>query len=200
MKFDDGPPLDGAVAQGLSALKREGGSVLVVGAARASHDDVCERFLGEETDHVYVRTDGTRSGDDDAAAVVEMPVQTRSAARAASPSASPTGLDSLERKVGSTMERVAEPGTELRICFDSLRPFVDATPEPDLVAFLQSLQSTARDTGAVIHFHLPAMADAVPEGLYGPVDAIVELSRRGESTYQQWHLPEVGESTDWVSV
>lgn len=198
MKLEDGPPTDAAVAQGLAALKREGGSVLVVGAPHASHTDVCGRFLGENTDRVLVRTDGSVHREADFAAVVDRPVKTRSAARAA-PS-TPVGLDSLLRDVRSTMRRVADGDSTLRVCFDSLSPFVDSTPVPELASFLESLRETARETGAILHVHLPAMAGAVPEALLDSVDAVVELSRRGESTYQQWRLPEEEATTEWVSV
>ena len=201
MKLDDGPPTDAAVAQGLSALKREGGSVLVVGAARVGHTDVCERFLGEDGDRVFVRTEGSVHCDADAAAVVDRPVKTRSAA-ATAPSDAPPSLDSLQWDVRSAVRQADddEGADTLRVCFDSLRPFVDATPEPELVSFLESLRDTGRETGAVVHVHLPAMVDAVPEALYAAVDAVVELRRRGESTYQQWHLPGEGETSEWTSV
>lgn len=197
MKLDDGPPADAAVAQGLSSLKREGGSVLVVGAARASHADVCERFLGGDAERVVVRTEGAGHCDVDAAAVVERPVKTRSAA-ATAPSESAPDLESLRREVRSTVRGV--DGATPRVCFDSLRPFVGTAPESELVSFLESLRRTARETGAVVHLHLPAPVEAVPEALFGAVDAVVELNRRGESTYQQWHLPEAGESSEWLSV
>jgi len=198
MKFDQDPPTDAAVAQALAALKREGGSVLVVGAAHAGHTDVCERFLGDDTERMLVRTDGSVHCDADVAAVVDRPVRTRSAARPQA--SSPGGLDSLETEVRETMQRVADGESTLRVCFDSLRPFVDPRPVPDLVSFLESLRTGARETGAVLHVHLPAMPGAVPDPLYGAVDAVVELNRRGESTYQQWHLPEEGATTDWISV
>lgn len=199
MKLDEGPPTDAAVAQGLSALKRQGGSVLVVGAARVGHTDVCERFLGEDAERVFVRTEGSVHCDADATAVVDRPVKTRSAAATGASDASPA-LDSLRREVRSAVRVAADGDATLRVCFDSLRPFVDATSEPDLVSFLESLRETGREAGAVFHLHLPAMVEAVPGSLYGAVDAVVELNRRGESTYQQWRLPEEGETSDWTSV
>lgn len=199
MKFDDEPPSDAAVAQALSALKREGGSVLVLGAAHAGHTDVCERFLGGDAEQVLVSTDGSVNCATDPAAVVERPVQTRSAAQAM-PTETPTDLDSLHRETRSAVRRLSGEDTRVRICFDSLRPYVDATPERELVSFLDSLRGTAREAGAVVHVHLPAMADAVPAALCDAVDAVVELNRRGESTYQQWRLPQEDATSEWVSV
>lgn len=208
MKFEDGPPDDAAVAQGLSALKREGGSVLVVGPVRDSHDDVCERFLAvDEADgaddrdadvrRVYVHTEGELQADADAAAVIERPVKTRSVASA---SPSPTGIESISRELRSTMERFGDDEGSLRVCFDSLRPFVDSTPAPELASALESLRGSARKNDAVLHVHLPAMVEAVPEPLYDAVDAVVEVTRRGESTYQQWHLPSADRTSEWVLV
>lgn len=199
MKFEEGPPSDAAVAQALSALKRDGGSVLVLGAAHAGHTDVCERFLGGDSERVLVTTDGSVHSDVETAAVVERPVQTRSAATA-TPSGSPTSLESLNREVRTTVRDLDGEGTQLRLCFDSLRPYVDSTPEPELVSFLETLRETAREADAVVHVHLPAMADAVPEALSGAVDAVVELNRQGESTYQQWRLPGKDATSEWVSV
>lgn len=199
MKFDDEPPSDAAVAQALSELKREGGSVLVLGAAHAGHTDVCERFLGGDAAEVLVSTDGSVTGATDPSAVVDRPVQTRSAARP-TPAETPTDLDSLHREIRSTVRRLSEDGHQLRICVDSLRPYVDATPDRELVSFLDSLQEIAREFDAVVHVHLPAMPGAVPEALSSAVDAVVELNRRGEATYQQWYLPESDATSEWVSV
>jgi hypothetical protein len=199
MKFDDGPPTGAVVSQGLSALKREGGSVLVVGAARVGHADVCERFLGADAARVLVRTEGSVHCDVDAAAVVERPVKTRSAA-ATAPSKPTPDLESLRRDVGSAVRGVAGDEATPRVCFDSLGPFLERSSESELVSFLESLRRAAREAGAVVHVHLPAKVDVVPEALYGAVDAVVELHRRGESTYQQWHLPEADETSEWISV
>ena len=199
MKLDDEPPSDAAVAQALSALKREGGAVLVLGAAHAGHTDVCERFLGGDAERVLVSTDGSVNCVRYPAAVVERPVQTRSAVQAM-PADAPTDLDSLSREVRSAVRGLSGDDTRVRICFDSLCPYVDGTPEHELVSFLGSLRGTAREAGGVVHVHLPAMADAVPSALCDAVDAVVELNRRGESTYQQWRLPEEGAASEWVSV
>lgn len=198
MKFDEGPPSDAAVAQALAGLKREGGSVLVLGAAHAGHTDVCERFLGGDGEQVLVTTDGSVHCDADPSAVVDRPVKTRSTARSVSSSA-PTDLDSLLREVRTAVDGFDDDAS-LRVCFDSLRPYVDSTPERELVSFLRSLRETAREADAVVHVHLPAMADAVPEALSVAVDAVVELNRQGESTYQQWYLPEKDATSEWVSV
>ena len=91
-------------------------------------------------------------------------------------------------------------GDTVRVCFDSLRPFVDATDTPTLVSSLESLRETASDTGTVVHLHLPAMPEVVPAPLFGAVDAVVEVRRRGGTTYQRWQVPSEADPTDWVPV
>lgn len=205
MKFEEGPPSDAAVVQGLSALRRDGGSVLVVGAPHGGHTEVCQRFLGGDAECVLVSTDGSVHCDAETAAVVDRPVQTRSAATA-TPTASPTGLETLDREIRAAIADLetegedGDAGRELRLCFDSLRPYVASTPEPELVSFLETLRGTAREAGAVVHVHLPAMADDVPASLPATVDAVVELRRRGDATYQQWTIPGREATSEWLPV
>lgn len=201
MKFDDGPPPDAAIAQGLSALKRDGGSVLVTGAATEAHGAACREFLGGETERIVVCTEGSvRSDCDDAepTTVIERPVKTRSAA-AAAPNP-PTELESIGREIRTSIERLSVHGSSVRVCVDSLRPFVDETDRSRLVAFLRDVRDAARATGAIAHLHLPAAPEAVPPGLLEPVDAVVELQQIDECTYQQWHLPETGTTSSWVDL
>ncbi len=201
MKFDDEPPDDAAVIQGLAALKRDGGTVLVVGAISTAHGHVCRRLLGEDAEEVLVRTDGTvrtDEGDTEPAVVIERPVATRSAAAATS--TGPTDLGSLAEELREAMEELAADGADIRVCLDSLRPFVDTTDVPSLVSVLESIREVATETDAVVHFHLPAMPGAVPSAVFETVDAVVEVIQRGEQTYQQWYLGEDGPTTDWISV
>jgi hypothetical protein len=198
MKSDSGPPTDATVAQGLAALKREGGSVLVVGAATDAQRDVCERFR-EADDALFVDTDRpVRDDDAEGSAVIERPFTTRSAA--ASGATSPPGdVASLAADVEAAMWERGEDGT-LRVCFDSIRPFVDETDGPTLSSALSSIRETARGTGSVVHLHLPAMAEAVPRRLDDAVDAVVEVRRAEGTTYQRWRFPGATETSDWVEV
>lgn len=199
MKFEPGPPADAGVAQGLAALKRNGGSVLVVGAASGAQHDVCHRFLESDDARVFVDTDGPVRDDETAAEVIERPVPTRSSAAAGAPGGA-TGIGSLAADLATVMRDRGEESETLRVCFDSLRPFVDATDLPSLVSALESVRETARDVGAVVHFHLPAMPEAVPRALYDGVDAVAEVRRQSGTTYQRWRFPGETESTEWVEV
>lgn len=203
MKFDGSPPEDAAIAQGLASLKRQGGTVLVVGAATTAHAAVCERFLGGDHEQVFVRTDRVVRPDDespDAAAVVERPVRTRSACTDAPSAHSPIDPDVLVDDVRSAMRAAAHDDRPPRVCFDSLRPLVDEREWQTLVAFLEAVRETAGDIGAVVHFHLPAMVEAVPSALVETVDAVVEVNCQGHATYQQWRIPESGATSEWLEL
>lgn len=205
MKFDRSPPEDAAIAQGLASLKRQGGTVLVVGAATTAHADACERFLGDaDHEQVFVRTDRTVRPEEEsseAAAVIERPVLTRGGSASGETtrtSVVDTGM--LASDIESAMREAADDAETVRVCFDSLRPLIDGVDRPSLVSFLDTVRGVARETGGVVHFHLPAMVDAVPAGLFDAVDAVVELNGQGHATYQQWHLPESGETSEWVEI
>lgn len=201
MKFDEGPPPDAAVAQGLAALKRDGGAVLVVGAVSGAHAAVCEEFLGGESQQVVVCTEGSVRRDCERVeptTVIERPVKTRSAA--ATPPSGPSDLESIGAELRAAVERLAADGSSVRVCVDSLRPFVDDVEQRRLVAFLDDVDAVARSTGAVVHLHLPALPEAIPAGLFEAVEAVVELQQIGERVYQQWHIPETGSTSGWVEV
>ena len=199
MKFDRSPPLNADIAQGLAALKREGGSVLVVGTESNAQEDICGRFLADD-DRVFVDTDSTvRNDEETAGTVIERPFSTRSsAAGSAQPDAS-TQVRPLVSDLETTVHRTAT-GDAVQVCFDSLRPFVDTANVPTLVSSLESLRETAGSVGAIVHLHLPAMPEAVPAPLFDAVDAVAEVRRRGGTTYQRWRLPTDAEPTDWIPV
>ena len=200
MKYDRSPPLDADIVQGLAALKREGGSVLVVGTGSDAQGDVCGRFLAGDDDRVFVDTDSTvRNDEETAETVIERPFSTRSsAAGSAQPGAAP-GVRPLVSDLETAMRETAT-GDAVQVCFDSLRPFVDTTDVPTLVSSLESLRETASSMGAIVHLHLPAMPEAVPAPLFDAVDAVAEVRRRGGTTYQRWRLPADAEPADWIPV
>lgn len=205
MKFGDDPPSDATVSQALAGLKRDGGVVLLLGAATAAHAAICERFLGGDAEQVLVCTEGSireACREVDPTTVLERPVRTRSAsARSQSGSPSePAEPGSVGADLEAAVRRLAAEGAAVRVCVDTLRPYVDESDRDELVSFIADVRSLAHETGAVVHLHLPAVPEAVPAGLFEPVDAVVELQQIGERTYQQWYLPETGETSSWVDV
>ena len=200
MKFDRNLPLDAEVAQGLAALKREGGSVLLVGTGSDAQGDICSRFLAGDDDRVFVDTDSTvRNDEETAETVIERPFSTRSSAAGSTQPGAAPGVRPLVSDLETAMRETAT-GDAVQVCFDSLRPFVDTTDVPTLVSSLESLRETASSVGAIVHLHLPAMPEAVPAPLFDAVDAVAEVRRRGGTTYQRWRLPADAEPTDWVPV
>lgn len=174
--------------------------MLVVGAAGGAQRDICERFLETDDEQLFVDTDNpVRDGDEEASEVIERPFPTRAAATAdaAGPLAD---ITSIAADLRTLMRDLGETDGTLRVCFDSIRPFVDAADLPSLVMALESVQDTAREVGAVVHFHLPAMPEAVPQNLFDAVDAVVEVRRQGGTTYQRWRFPGRTETTKWVEV
>ena len=199
MKFDRSPPLNADIAQGLAALKREGGSVLVVGTESNAQEDICGRFLADD-DRVFVDTDSTvRNDEETAGTVIERPFSTRSSAAGSAQPDTSTQVRPLVSDLETTVHRTAT-GDAVQVCFDSLRPFVDTANVPTLVSSLESLRETAGSVGAIVHLHLPAMPEAVPAPLFDAVDAVAEVRRRGGTTYQRWRLPADAEPTNWIPV
>ncbi|WP_178916943.1 hypothetical protein [Natronomonas gomsonensis] len=203
MKFESPPPFDAAVAETLSAVKRRGGSVLVVGPSEVSHTDICRRFLDGEAEEIAVRTERSTSGGNTVDRVIERTIPTRSvsASRSAGEK-SPTSVDieSVSEDLRTEMRDAAGEASSLRVCFDSLRPFVDSGADRRLADALDAIRSTARETDAVVHFHLPAMQAAVPSALLDAVDLVVEVRHQGDATYQRWQLGSEEPTTEWVTV
>lgn len=202
MKTEEGPPSDAAVAQCLAGVKREGGTVLVVGAAREAHDELCDRFREGDREELVVRTDSRRDGSRsvaDAAAVIDRPVPTRSSAATQSDQ-SALDVRSVGEELRLEMRSLTASAETVSVCFDSLRPFVDTADVSTLCSELEAIRAVARDGDVVVHFHLPAVPDAIPVPIFDAVDVIVTVVQQGESSYQQWHLPAEGETTDWVEI
>ncbi len=202
MEFKGKPPANAAVVQGLAGIKRRGGAVLLIGGPAVGHTEVCTHFFeSDEARSVLVRTEGTvddvpHTGAPDA--VIERPVTTR---RTSTPTDStPFEVLSLGREITSTMERVSGLDGDLRVCLHSLRPLIDRAPSHELAEFMTTIQTAARDNEGIVHIHLPAHISAVPDFLTEDVDAVVELTRRGQATYQQWRLPDADVVSDWLPV
>lgn len=200
MKSDSGPSEAATVVQRLAALKRDGGSVLVVGAPRRAHDDLCGRFLHSGGRSVVVCTDGDpdAASRDDSTRVLERPVATRSSA-ATSPTDA-TNLRAVTDDLEAAMSAEADGEHPTQVCLDSLLPFLDVTDRPALCSALSSVRERAVDSGAIVHVHLPALPGTVPEDLYERADAVVEVQRQREGSFQRWRLPERGPVTDWVPI
>jgi hypothetical protein len=91
-----------------------------------------------------------------------------------------------------------DPG-EIRLCFDSLDPLVDAVEQRELFRFLHVLTNRLRAADAMSHFHLSAGADAVTIRTVRPLfDAAVEVRATVDGHQQRWTLRDAGLRTDWL--
>lgn len=206
MKKDEQPTTDGVVAQTLAGLKRRGCSLLYVGASCSAHADACDRASGADSEGVrrlLVRTDRYESCvNGDVERVIDVPTPTRRAATVSSTPSVPE-TDRLAREIAAEMQALAADVDRIggvRVCFDSLRPFVEVVDDRHLRAFLEELSDAARETEAVVHTHLPATLDAIPVWLFECFDAVIEVSGQGETTFQRWHFPDCDTPTEWVEV
>ena len=217
-------------AQALSALKRRGSSVLVVGEGReCTQLDSCRRLLGDATagprHRVLVSTEGgvdidrrlpaNESGSGSGSVtLVDRSIKTRSASAAESTSAigsvSTTlvegdGLAPLGDAIAEAIAGVETGGplapAELRVCIDSLAPLLADHDEADVFEFLHALGGEIRRANAMGHTHLPVAYEADPVSTLAlAFDAVIELRVEGDGSEQRWHLTDEDITTDWLAL
>jgi hypothetical protein len=111
-------------------------------------------------------------------------------------------LPGMARHVHRHLKRfeVYDPDpSEIRLCFDSLDPFVDTVDHRDLFRFLHVLTNRLRAADAMGHFHLSAAADPVTIRTFRPLfDATVEVRATIDGPQQRWTLRDTGIQTDWL--
>jgi hypothetical protein len=185
-------------AQALSALKRRGSSVLVVGKGRdCSQLDACRRLLGDVTagprHRILVSTaegididrrlpaEGPRSG---SITLVDRAIKTRSAAAGDTTHSTSSigsvstklveddGLGSLGEATTEAIAAVEAEGplapAELRVCLDSLTPLLEEHDEHDVFEFLQALGEEIRGVNAMGHVHFPVEYESDRVGALAP--------------------------------
>lgn len=216
-------------AQALSALKRRGSSVLVVGKGRdCTQLDACRRLLGDATagprHRLLVSTengididkrlpaDEPRSG---SITLVDRSIKTRSAAAATQPTTSigsistklveGDGLASLGEAIGEAITAIEAQGplapAELRVCVDSLTPLLDEHDERDVFQFLHAFGGEVRRVNAMGHVHLPVEYETEAVGTLAPAfDAVIQLRVEDGHTEQRWHLQDDDITTDWLAL
>lgn len=215
-------------AQALSALKRRGSSVLVVGKGRDSTQlDACRRLLGDATagprHRILVSTEEGADIDQRLPAnepgpgsvtLVDRAIKTRSAAATQSPSSIGSvstklvegdGLTSLGETIADAIAGVETEGplapAELRVCLDSLAPLLDEHDESNVFDFLHALGGEVRRVNAMGHVHLPVEYEADPVATLAPAfDAVIELRVEDGVSEQRWHLTDEDITTDWLTV
>ena len=212
---------EGAVfAQALSALKRRGSNLLVVGAGLdGCHRAACDRLFGDETApprrRVQVRIDGEcgvrRPGLLDVELVAAgRPGKRSTLAENGAPAQQPryrvttTDPDGLRTAVIDEIDRIeAEAGGlspgELRLCFDSLAPLVLDSDAEYRSRMIEPVATRVRSVNGMAHFHLPVAADddAVAE-LESAFDAVITVRTRDGTTEHCWRLVEDDITSGWL--
>jgi hypothetical protein len=220
----DGPPLprgSGEVASALRTLKLNGAALLVSGRADHAVRAAMTRNLlghpGEYRRRVLALTDvetagtsqylpgGRADGDTE---LFDFRSDVRAATARPTPSSgSPTRrstaairahlVDAIAR---ARHEEALAPG-ELRVGVVSLGPLLDEEPLEDVRTFVRLVGSETRQENGLCHFHLPADDPELVEALMRSMDARIELrSTDADGGEHRFHLPTVGETTDWFPV
>jgi hypothetical protein len=201
-------------AEALSALKRRGSSLLVVGTAGSeSFGAACDRLCGDDTDdrrRLYVRTNGeqTPSSSTVPSRTVRYATGTRSAAAAdAGESRSADvvvdgGLADLQGAVDDAVRALRphdgyEPA-ELRVCLDSVDALLSCHDDERVFQFVHALAGRTREARGMCHVRLPVAMDDEHVQLLAPLfDAVIEVRPGGQ---QRWHLHDPDLTTEWLPV
>jgi hypothetical protein len=118
--------------------------------------------------------------------------------------ADPTNLTTLSRHVHEHLVRFEgdqpDPG-EIRLCFDSLDPVVDAVEKERLEEFLRVLTTRVTLARGLAHYHLSlTAARQVPDTIAPIFDGVIERRQTPEGPRQRWTLRESGVQTDWIPI
>ena len=216
-----------AFVRTLSALKREGSVLLVVGNVPDEvHTAACRRMLGDSPKsrrRLFVETDtictdavdrlpahGARSLAGTARRITN-PSYTRSAAAgeaAESPIPETTVENTKLSDLGVAISREIEAlerasggfdPAEFRLCFDSLAPLVDEHDDEPVFRFLHVLSGLVHEVDGQAHFHLPLDPESPLVRTIEPLfDAVVELGIECGRPRQRWHLRDAGLSSEWL--
>ena len=222
MRTDHGGGVPGSTtfAQTLSALKREGSSILLVGRTSATaHRAACHRLMGDSEEprqRLYIFTTGTETCGQGPSTDQRGETRVLSQENEAGVAASPKGLpdDVAETVVGpqllSTLgtaiidglddmesDHELEPG-EMRLCFDSVTPLLREHKSQNVFRLLHMVTSRTRQADGMGHFHLSVPIDAPVVDRLRPIfDGLVEIRAREGGYQQRWHLIERGVSSSW---
>lgn len=207
-------------AQALSALKKRGSNLLVVGAGLdGSHRAACDRLFGDAAARprrrLRVRVDGEcgvrpRGGLDADILVVDRPRRrgavTETAAGVETPRSRVTAarVDELGAAVVGEIEAIEEDAgglspAELRVCFDSLPGLLTGSDDERVFRMLARVAGRIRDVDGMGHFHLPATPDAAHLARFEPLfDAVITVRTREGATEHRWRLVNDDVTSDWL--
>lgn len=111
-------------------------------------------------------------------------------------------IDEFETAIHHEISTAASAeSSELRVCIDSLSPFLAEYDTTRVESFLDAIDQRAISTGGIIHTILPVKHDSsIVERITPFFDIIIALRSTGEGTVQQrWYVPLSNHRTDWIS-
>lgn len=209
-----------AFAQALSALKKRGSNLLVVGAGlNGCHRAACNRLFGDATARprrrLQVRIDGEcgvrrLDGLDAELVALGRPGKRSTVAETGTSVRVPryrtvtTDPDELRTAVIEEIDRIdTETGglspAELRVCFDSLAPLVLESDAEYRSRMIEPVTDHVRAHDGMGHFHLPVAADDDAVAALEPsFDAIITVRTRDGTTEHCWRLVEDDVSSGWL--
>lgn len=102
------------------------------------------------------------------------------------------------------LERLAAddpaPGT-VRLCLDSLDPFLDNAGEETVFRFLHVVTATVRHVSGMGHVHVADSVSESDRSLFEPLfDATVTVETGPDGVRERWRLHESGYETGWLAV
>lgn len=220
---------DSSFSESLQKLKQRGCSVLVCGLVPSDDINRLSVRLLSGPDSQMTRTQlfglidrdissvhsrlGLIDADGEATRVIDMQILTRSTDTRASTdgvsplniAAVPSDIDEFETEIRQEMvtsdRSVEETGSsELRVCIDSLSPFLTEYDTTRVEAFLDALDQMAISTGSIVHTILPVRHDSsIVDRLTPFFDIVIALrSTTKDTIQQQWYVLLSDHRTDWI--
>ncbi|EFW92683.1 hypothetical protein ZOD2009_07434 [Haladaptatus paucihalophilus DX253] len=211
----------------LSDLKRRGCNILVTGrVSETTTNRTTMQLLGastEERKRILVLTDtvaryansklpGGTNADDPDVWVIDWGDDERAASRSmaapSQPGVTVSSEESLRELRGDIVTAVSFfdewadglSTSELRLSFDSLIKPLEQCEQETVEQFLRTVTALVRGVSGMAHYHLPVPdSNSVVQELTPLFDARVELRQtNGLVPEQRWHIPEYGQTTNWV--
>ena len=215
-----------AFGERLSALKRRGSALLVVGVVPDDHRvRLCRRMLGDSTEECRRRLvvqpeTATPSPDDrlppsaggESLESITFTIEKRSSAARPTPSEAvdrPTLVDGTDlTELGIAISEVIaafeERGgdldpAELRVCLDSFQTLLGEHDERDVFRFLHVLVGRIKSVRGMGHVHLSARPDDELVDVFAPLfDAVIEVRTNGGRLEQRWQFPKDDRVSAWI--
>lgn len=213
----------------LDRLKQTGVNILVCGAVPDTiRDELSTRLLGDAAHDrdrtvLFALSDRPRqtalqrladaqvpaqrahvlSTDDQARSAVTQPTATENDATIASISGT---LDDVHAAILETLSDLEDhhdgfAPAELRVCFDSLRPFIDMDNQERLTTVLAELCAAVDQRDGMGQFLLPyAFESPQVQAVRSCFDVIVELRISEQGPEYRWHLQTTDFITPWISL